>query len=114
MFTKATSTQRSIPLSSGYGTTSRPHRRSTTLDQQLEPVLQRDHVWICILVQLKRIGYDLDTPGTLGLFEAHLEANPKVAGVLGHAAESVHGAVGVSFAIVFEPEFCSRVSGTGR
>lgn len=56
-------------------------------------------------MQLKRIRHDLDTPGALGLVVAHLEANPEVARVLGHAAESVHGAVRVGFAVVFEPKF---------
>ena len=56
-------------------------------------------------MQLKRIRHDLDTPRALGLVEAHLEADPEVAGVLGHAAEGVHGAVGVGFAVIFEPEF---------
>ena len=56
-------------------------------------------------MQFKRIGYDLDNPRALGLVVAHLEADPEVAGMLGHAAEGVHGAVAVGFAIVLEPEF---------
>ena len=58
-----------------------------------------------MLMQFKRIGYDLDNPRALGLVLAHLEADPEVAGMLGQAAEGVHEAVAVGFAIVLEPEF---------
>jgi hypothetical protein len=85
-------------------------RASATLDQQLEAVLERDHIRVRVLLQLKSVGHDLDTPCALGLVLAHLEADPEVPGVLGHATEGVHGAIGVGFAIILEPEFCRTVS----
>ena len=44
---------------------------------------------------------DLKRPCALGLLVPKLEAQPEVAGILGHAAEGIHGAVGISGAVVF-------------
>jgi hypothetical protein len=44
---------------------------------------------------------DLKRPSALWFLVAELEAEPEVAGVFGHAAESVHGALGVGGAVVF-------------
>lgn len=93
-------------LSPRYSTT----RASAALYQQLETILERNHVRICVLLQLECVRNDLDAPGALGLVFAHLKADPEVARVLGHAAEGIHGAVGVGFAVVFEPEFYHTVS----
>jgi hypothetical protein len=59
-----------------------------------------------VLVQLEGVGHHLDAPCALGLVLAHLEANPEVAGVFGHAAEGVDGAVFVRNAVVLEPLLC--------
>ena len=95
-----------VYVSSPRHSTTLRSRCCTALDQQLEPVLQRYHIRVSVLVQFKRVGYDLDTPSALGFVVAHLETDPEVAGVLGHAAEGVHGAVGIGFAVVLEPKFC--------
>jgi hypothetical protein len=51
-------------------------------------------------------GADLERPGALWFLVAELEAEPEVTGVLGHAAEGVHGSVGIGGAVVLEPLFC--------
>ena len=66
-------------------------RFASRADQQLEAVLERQHIGVDVLVQFECVGDDLDAPGSLGSAGAHLEADPEVAGVLGHAAEGVHG-----------------------
>jgi hypothetical protein len=64
-----------------------------------------------VFVQLEGVGHHLDAPRALGLVLAHLEADPEVAGVFGHAAEGVDGTVFVRNAIVLEPLFCVGLAG---
>lgn len=45
-----------------------------------------------MFLQLKRIRHHFNAPRTLGSLGTHLEADPKVTGILGHAAKRVHGA----------------------
>ena len=49
----------------------------------------------------KLAGTDLERPRAFGFLVAELEAEPKMAGVFGHTAEGVHGAVGIGCAVVF-------------
>ena len=89
-------------------------RTSTGLHQDLEPVLQGEHVWIEILLELIRIGDDFERPCALGFVGAHLEAYPEVTGVARHAAEGVHGTRGIGFAVIFQPELCEGVNDGSR
>jgi hypothetical protein len=63
-----------------------------------------------VFVQLEGVGHHLNAPRALGLVLAHLEADPEVAGVFGHAAEGVDGAVFVRNAVVLEPLLCMRLA----
>jgi hypothetical protein len=70
-------------------------------NEHLEPILQRHHIRIDVFLQLERLGNNFDGPPALWPLGAHLVADPEVTGVFGHAAEGVHGALGVGFAVVF-------------
>jgi hypothetical protein len=50
---------------------------------------------------LKLSRANLERPRAFWFLMAELEAEPEVAGVFGHAAEGVHGAVGVGGAVIF-------------
>jgi hypothetical protein len=87
-------------------TTSRPYlSRAPTRDEHLETILQDSHIVVIRTAQIKRTGHDFKRPCALRLVASELVAQPEVAWVLRHAAESVHGAQGVGFAVVFEPKF---------
>jgi hypothetical protein len=68
--------------------------------QHLESILQRHHVTIRMTSHLKLSRTNLERPRALWLVVPELEAQPKVTRVLGHTAESVHGALGVGRAVV--------------
>jgi len=96
-----------LPSRNSCGRRSRP-RRTTSFAavQHLEPVLQGRHVRVNILVHLKGVRYDFDGPSAWCAVATGLEAEPEVAGVLWEAAEGVHEAGRVGFAVVLEPQFC--------
>lgn len=88
----------------------RPCHLAAALEQHLEPVLERDHVGVDILLHLKGVGNDLDGPLALHAVAAGLEAEPEVARMLRDGAEGVHGARGVGIAVRGEPLLCGEVS----
>ena len=67
--------------------------------EQFEPVTQGPHVRVGIPLQLKGVRDDLDGPILQLCVLAGLEAEEKVAGVLGVDAEGVDGAFGVGFRV---------------
>ena len=73
--------------------------------QHLEAILERDHITVRVAAHLKFARADFEWPCTPRLLVSKLVAKPEVTGVLGHAAESVHGAVGVGRAVILQPLF---------
>lgn len=95
----------SISLTSRHGLL-RTRFASHGTNQHLKSVLHRHHIGVDVLLELERVGDDLETPCALGTVGTHLEADPEMAWVSRHAAESVHGACWVGGAVVLEPSLC--------
>jgi len=74
-------------------------------EHRFESILQRPHVWVRILLQLKGVGDDFDRPVALFRGLAGLEAKEEVAWEFAVDAEGVHAAARIGFHVSGEPLF---------
>lgn len=78
--------------------------------QQFEPVAQRLHIRVLILLQLKSLRYDLDGPALQLSVETSFEAEVEVAWILWVNAECVVTSFGVGLRICGQPLLCRKSS----